>query len=414
MIVPACRITTLQSMSAWVLSACMLSSLPFQALIGQTATTGILRGRVLDSASGKPLAGATIQLLKASKAAPFAGTVSNAEGFFRFESAPGAYAVIVEFTGYRSFKSASLRISTGQPKDLVSILLVPETVQLQEVIVRAEKSSIQLSLDKRIFNVGMDLANAGGNTLDVLMNIPSVSVDPEGTVRLRGSDNVRILIDGKPSGLVSIKGGSGLNNLPASLVERVEVITNPSSRYEAEGNAGVINIVLRKDKRQGFNGSLEVITGQPVNYGLAATPASRSTMDWQPTSTSVKTNSTFSLTTASPIASSPPKDASARSFPATIPSSSCSRRTKQNSLASTTISGPDSIISSPKKAYSPPPTFTDAARATGAATLPMRITYWLQQQYPGRTRLFLHRKKRTHRRLPLPTQPGQPAPQLYL
>lgn len=270
MIVPACRITTLQSMSAWVLSACMLSSLPFQALIGQTATTGILRGRVLDSASGKPLAGATIQLLKASKAAPFAGTVSNAEGFFRFESAPGAYAVIVEFTGYRSFKSASLRISTGQPKDLVSILLVPETVQLQEVIVRAEKSSIQLSLDKRIFNVGMDLANAGGNTLDVLMNIPSVSVDPEGTVRLRGSDNVRILIDGKPSGLVSIKGGSGLNNLPASLVERVEVITNPSARYEAEGNAGVINIVLRKDKRQGFNGSLEVITGQPVNYGLAA------------------------------------------------------------------------------------------------------------------------------------------------
>jgi ferric enterobactin receptor len=129
---------------------------------------------------------------------------------------------------------------------------------------------MQLSLDKKIFNVGKDLANAGGSASDILTNIPSVSVDPEGTVKLRGSDNVRILIDGKPSGLVSFKGGSGLQQLQASMVERVEIITNPSARYEAEGMAGIINIILKKDKRQGFNGSFEITTGTPTNLGAAA------------------------------------------------------------------------------------------------------------------------------------------------
>jgi outer membrane receptor for ferrienterochelin and colicin len=112
------------------------------------------------------------------------------------------------------------------------------------------------------------LANAGGTASDILTNIPSVSVEPDGGIKLRGSDNVRILIDGKPSGLVSFKGGAGLQSLQASMIERVEVITNPSARYEAEGMAGIINIVLKKDKKQDFNGSFDVITGYPVNEGL--------------------------------------------------------------------------------------------------------------------------------------------------
>jgi outer membrane receptor protein involved in Fe transport len=141
---------------------------------------------------------------------------------------------------------------------------------LGEITIVGEKSSMQLALDKRVFNVGKDLANAGGSALDVLMNVPSLSVDAEGRVRLRGSDNVRILIDGKPSGLVSFKGGSGLQQLQASMIERVEIITNPSARYEAEGMAGILNIVLKKEKRQGFNGSLEAVGGDPANFGAAA------------------------------------------------------------------------------------------------------------------------------------------------
>lgn len=237
----------------------------------QTQVNRILRGRVIDSAGNLPLAGATIQLLKTGRKTPVAGTISGADGRFRLETGNGEYEVLWEYAGYQPRRSATFRLNDANPeKDLGDIRLTPAVAVLQEVVVQAEKSSMQLALDRKIFNVGKDLANAGGSASDILMNIPSVSVDPEGSVKLRGSDNVRILIDGKPSGLVSIKGGSGLNNLQAAMVERVEIITNPSARYEAEGNAGIINIILKKDRRQGFNGSFEVIGGQPVNYGLAA------------------------------------------------------------------------------------------------------------------------------------------------
>lgn len=129
---------------------------------------------------------------------------------------------------------------------------------------------MQLTLDKKIFNVGKDLANAGGTAADVLSNIPSVAVDVEGNVSLRGSGSVRILIDGKPSGLVSLKGGSGLQQLQGNMIDRVEIITNPSARYEAEGMGGIINIILKKERKEGFNGSFDVITGYPENFGLAA------------------------------------------------------------------------------------------------------------------------------------------------
>lgn len=239
--------------------------------IGQITTPGTLKGRVTDSVNGQPLAGATIQLLRYGRKTPLAGTVSGTDGRYRLEVVAGEYEIVWEYAGYLPRRSAPIRIHESFPsKDLGDVRLTASVADLQEVVVQAEKSSMQLSLDKKIFNVGKDLANAGGSASDILMNIPSVSVDPDGAVKLRGSDNVRILIDGKPSGLVSIKGGSGLNNLQASMVERVEVITNPSARYEAEGNAGIINIVLKKDRRQGFNGSFEVIGGQPVNYGLAA------------------------------------------------------------------------------------------------------------------------------------------------
>ena len=247
-----------------------LTGIPEQT-VSQTQPSRILRGRVIDSAGNMPLAGATIQLLKTGKKTPMAGTVSGADGRFRLETSNGEYEVLWEYAGYQPRRSAAFRLNDATPeKDLGEIRLAPAVAVLQEVVVQAEKSSMQLALDRKIFNVGKDLANAGGSANDILMNIPSVSVDPEGTVKLRGSDNVRILIDGKPSGLVSIKGGSGLNNLQAAMVERVEIITNPSARYEAEGNAGVINIILKKDRRQGFNGSFELIGGQPVNYGLAA------------------------------------------------------------------------------------------------------------------------------------------------
>jgi outer membrane receptor protein involved in Fe transport len=237
----------------------------------QISGTGLVKGKVVDSVSVAPLGFASIQIISSADKKLVNGTVTPDAGDFNVQVPYGRYYAVIEFMGYNSFQSSEFNVSSQKSDyDFGIIKLGASTNTLDEVIVQAEKSTMELSLDKKIFNVGQDLANAGGSASDILTNIPSVSVDPEGNVRLRGSDNVRILIDGKPSGLVSFKGGSGLQQLQGSMIERVEVITNPSARYEAEGMAGIINIVLKKNNAQGFNGSFEVITGYPTNLGAAA------------------------------------------------------------------------------------------------------------------------------------------------
>ena len=150
------------------------------------------------------------------------------------------------------------------------ITIFPEGISLDEVQITAEKSETTFTLDKRVFNVGKDLTSKGGTAQDVLDNVPSVSVDVEGNVSLRGSEGVRILINGQPSGLVGISDADGLRSLPAQLIDKVEVITNPSSRYEAEGSAGIINIVLKEEREGGFNGSFDLTTGDPYKLGLSS------------------------------------------------------------------------------------------------------------------------------------------------
>lgn len=239
--------------------------------VSAQASKAVVKGRVLDSLSSAPLGFTTIKVFNAGDNSLVNGNISTETGDFSIELPLGIFYAEFDFMGYGSYRSPAFELTKDHnARELGTIRLSSSAKTLDEVIVQAEKSSMELSLDKKVFNVGKDLANAGGTGNDILMNIPSVSVDPEGTVKLRGSDNVRILIDGKPSGLVSFKGGSGLQQLQASMIERVEVITNPSARYEAEGMAGIINIVLKKDRNQGFNGSFEVITGHPVNYGSAA------------------------------------------------------------------------------------------------------------------------------------------------
>jgi ferric enterobactin receptor len=234
-------------------------------------STGHIKGKILDSLSSAPVGFATIRVFSSDEKKLINGDISRDAGDFSIELPYGKYYAEIDFMGYESRKTKDIVLSQANPiHDFGVIKLVTSVSTLEEVVVQAEKSTMELSLDKKVFNVGKDLANAGGTANDILMNIPSVSVDPEGNVKLRGSDNVRILIDGKPSGLVSFKGGSGLQQLQASMIERVEVITNPSARYEAEGMAGIINIILKKERNQGFNGSFEVITGHPTNLGAAA------------------------------------------------------------------------------------------------------------------------------------------------
>ena len=240
----------------------------FSTYAQQSTEKGKLIGLLVTAGMEEPMPFATISIFS-KKDSLLEGSLSDENGKFMLNIPFGTYYALIEFMGYTSFKSELFILSKDLPlKDFGKLTMSIQANTLNEVVVQGEKTVMQLSLDKRIFNVGKDLANAGGSASDILLNLPSIAVDPEGNVRLRGSTNVRILIDGKPSGLVSFKGSSGLRQLPANMVERVEVITNPSAKYEAEGMAGVINIILKKDNNQGVNGSFELIGGTPTNLGF--------------------------------------------------------------------------------------------------------------------------------------------------
>ena len=208
----------------------------------------------------------SIRLFKG--AALVSGTIGNDKGKFSLEIAPGVYDLLIESIGYEPLKMTNQSFTSSTNIGVISVKESNQT--LNEVVVKGQKASMELNLDKRIFNVGTDLANKGATAAEILGNLPSIQVDPEGAIKLRGSDNVRILIDGKPSTLAGINGSSGLQSLQGNLIDKVEIITNPSARYEAEGMAGIINIVLKKNQNQGFNGAIETTTGYPENFGGTA------------------------------------------------------------------------------------------------------------------------------------------------
>ena len=231
---------------------------------------GIISGEIVDVDSRNPLGYATLTLFSQEDSSLVTGDISNQEGSFMFKVPYGNHFAKIEFIGFQSQIIKDVSLSQANPKlELGTIQLKINSKNLLEVEVRAEKSTIQFSLDKRVFNVGKDLANAGDSASDILNNVPSVAVDVDGNVSLRGSESVQILVDGKPSGLIGLNNSNGLKNLPSLLIDKVEVITNPSSKYEAEGIAGIINIILKKEKKGGLHGSFDVTIGHPSVYGAA-------------------------------------------------------------------------------------------------------------------------------------------------
>lgn len=231
---------------------------------------GIIRGKVIDQETGLPLGYATASLLNPADKTILDGMITDEEGEFIFECASGEYSLLIEFISYQPWEKQSIPVSKENPfVDLGEITLSPSSAMLEAVEVVEEKATVQLALDKKVFNVQKDLANRGGSASEVLDNLPSVTVDLEGNVSLRGSQSVRILIDGKASGLAGISSQDALRNLPANLIEKVEVITNPSARYEAEGMAGIINIVMKKEKQKGLNGSVDLTLSTPADHGIS-------------------------------------------------------------------------------------------------------------------------------------------------
>ena len=231
---------------------------------GQGSEPINITGIVLDQDDGQPLEYATLILQSLRNPDRVTGGITDAFGKFNVQTMPGRYNVRVEYISYKTYIKEEQTFSTST--DLGTIRLSVDVEQLEGVEVVGERTTVELRLDKKIYNVGSDLTVKGGSVTDVLDNVPSVTVDVEGNISLRGNESVRILINGKPSALSGLS-TEALQQLPAEAIEKVEVITNPSARYDAEGTAGILNIILKQSKTAGLNGSVSVNVGNPDSYG---------------------------------------------------------------------------------------------------------------------------------------------------
>ncbi len=223
-------------------------------------------GKIIEEGTNIPLEYATVSFENA-QGKVVNGGITNTEGVYSINIPRGLYTVRYEFISYKTKEVSNQRLVKNTTLPTVSLAIDSES--LDEVVIRAETTEVQVRLDKKIYNIGKDLTTSGATVSDALNNVPSVNVDVEGAISLRGNENVRILINGKPSAIAGFGSTEALRQLPAEAIERVEVITSPSARYDAEGTAGILNIILRKEKTLGLNGSITTNIGAPTSSGVS-------------------------------------------------------------------------------------------------------------------------------------------------
>ncbi len=224
---------------------------------------GVLKGSISDSTSGAKIEYASITLISLRSNQIVSGALSNKEGEFYIKEIPlGRYKAVVEFIGYKTRQFNPINIIPGQygsiEQNLGDIKLSVSSINLSQVDVLGESQFIQ-TIDKQVFTVGKNLASSGGSGEDVLNQVPTVAVDIDGQITLRGDANVTVLIDGKK---VGFDRRTLVDNLQASMIEKVEVITNPSAKYDPDGVGGIINLVLKRGTFDGFNGSTTLSAGE--------------------------------------------------------------------------------------------------------------------------------------------------------
>jgi outer membrane receptor protein involved in Fe transport len=229
---------------------------------------GLLTGRVVDAQSTQPIEYANIVMFRSQDSVMVGGGISGRDGVFTLEKLPyGRHYVRVSFIGYEPRIIDNVSLVPGRNEiALGEIRIENAAVNMGTVEVTGDRPAVLNNLDKRVFNVEKNIASSGGSALDVMENIPSVTVTADGNVVLRGSANVNVLIDGRPSGLAGVSSSDVLNQIPASSIEYVEVVTNPSVRYDPDGTAGIINIVMKKKSTGGMNGVAQVNAGNGDRY----------------------------------------------------------------------------------------------------------------------------------------------------
>jgi len=251
-------LTLLLALAAW--AACMAAN--------------VLKGRVLDDSTRKGIDFANVSLTRQGESAPVAGTTTDENGQFTLQGMQnGTYVLKVSFIGYNEAeKTVTLK---NQTLDIGKIYLTEQTQDLGEVEVVGQGSQMRFELDKKIFTVDQNLASASGSATDALENVPSVDVDQEGNISLRNSENVEIWINGKSAGLTAENRADVLKQMPAESIKEIEVITNPSAKYSPEGTAGIINLVMKKDRKAGYYGSVNVNLDYALSEPWTTPPGGR-------------------------------------------------------------------------------------------------------------------------------------------
>jgi iron complex outermembrane receptor protein len=229
---------------------------------------GIVKGRVLNDAK-KPIEYAVISLKSINTDSTIGGTVSQSSGLFIIEKVPfGKFRIEIRFLGFEKWISEPIIISPNNVQSNIGDVVLKLSIQdLKEVNVVSQKEALVNGIDKKIFNVDKSIVSAGGTANDVLRQVPSVNVDIDGKISLRGNDNITVLIDGRPNSQLGDGRRAVLNNIPSNLIEQIEIITNPGAKYSAEGMGGIINIVTKKNKVHGFSGLISANAGTRSRLG---------------------------------------------------------------------------------------------------------------------------------------------------
>ncbi|MDW3193014.1 MAG: TonB-dependent receptor [Cytophagales bacterium] len=224
-----------------------------------------LSGKIIDQVNNEPLPFATAVIKNKIDSSLIKGSVADLEGYFQISGiAPGTYLLEVSFAGYQ-VKTQDLFVGKlSNYLDLGTIAITPDQQVLDELVVEGERTTVSSQLDKKSYGVESNLAQSGGSVMDAMRTLPGVTVDQEGKIILRGSDRVTVLIDGQQSALTGFGNQKSLDNIPAANIERIEVINNPSAKYNAAGMAGIVNIIYKKDQSKGLTGEVG------LNLGLGA------------------------------------------------------------------------------------------------------------------------------------------------
>src|SRR6187431_1828204 len=238
---------------------------------GGSGITGFVSGKVLDSLTNEVVGYAAVGLVDQTSGKVVNGGLTDEKGNFRISDLPqGTYTLQVSFIGFAPKEIKGLVLTPAKPDlDYGTVLLRQESQMLNEVKVVGEVPLVEAKADRLVYNAENDVTTRGGDAADVLRKVPFLAVDFDGNVTLRGSENVRILINGRPSGIFNASVADALKMMPADQIKSVEVITSPSAKYDGEGTAGIINIITRKKNIEGLTGSADLTVGTRSNRGNA-------------------------------------------------------------------------------------------------------------------------------------------------